>query len=234
MSTASRTIGVRSRAQSLVRFAEALKRAKAASGVGSLVRAHTPHTPRGRALTRRPGSLVRARSSAQASQRSRTGVVRPCGGNAGAARWANAVAGTRHGGTWAVWRGRAREIAGPDARHGSFPAPFGLLGPREQPRLAIEFVSLVRAPGARCVVGRVGAVDGPRGVPAIGARPPGAMYASDAARAKQCVLMRSAQTACCGGRQHGSLLRADGIRPRGRGRRPRPPASGPCRRRRRS
>jgi hypothetical protein len=78
MTTASRTIGFRSRAQSLVRFAEALKRAKTAPGVVSLARAHTPHTPQGRALKRRPGSLVRARSSAQASERSRTGVVAPC------------------------------------------------------------------------------------------------------------------------------------------------------------
>ena len=144
MSTASSTIGVRSRAQSLVRFAEALKRAETASGVVSLVRAHTPHTPRGRALTRRPGSLVRARSSARASQRGRTGVVCSCGGDAGVARWANAVAGTRHCGTWAVWRDRGREFASPDAGHGSFPGPLGLLGPREQPRLAIEFVALVR------------------------------------------------------------------------------------------
>jgi len=54
----------RSCAQSLERFAEALqRRAQAKIGV-SLVRAHTPHTPQGRALKRRPGSLERARARA--------------------------------------------------------------------------------------------------------------------------------------------------------------------------
>ena len=117
MITASRAIGFRSRAQSLVRFAESLKRAKTASGVVSLVRAHTPHTPRGRALTRRPGSLVRARSSAQASERSRTGVVGPCGGKTRVAQWANPADRTRHGETWAAWAGRERESADPDRRN---------------------------------------------------------------------------------------------------------------------
>ena len=145
MITASRTIGLRSRAQSLVRFAEALKRAKTASGVVSLVRAHTPHTPRGRPLTRRPGSLVRARSSAQASERSRTGVVGPCGGNARVARWANAVAGTRHGGTWAAWLGRGPESAGQGRRHRYFRGGMASRRPREQPQSPTEFVSPVRS-----------------------------------------------------------------------------------------
>lgn len=145
MITASRTIGFRSRAQSLVRFAEALKRAKTASGVVSLVRAHTPHTPRGRALTRRPGSLVRARSSAQASERSRTGVVRPCGGETRVACWANAVARTRHGGTWAAWLGRGRESAGREGRRRYFPGGMASRRPREQPQSPTEFVSPVRS-----------------------------------------------------------------------------------------
>lgn len=59
----------RSCAHSLERFAEALKRDSDPVLAISLVRAHTPHTPQGRALKRRPGSLERARSSAQASER---------------------------------------------------------------------------------------------------------------------------------------------------------------------
>lgn len=145
MITAFRTIGFRSRAQSLVRFAEALKRAKTASGVVSLVRAHTPHTPRGRALTRRPGSLVRARSSAQASERSRTGVVGPCDGETRVACWANAVARTRHGGTWAARLGRGRESAGRDGRPRYFPGGMASRRRREQPQSPTEFVSLVRS-----------------------------------------------------------------------------------------
>lgn len=145
MSTASRTIGFRSRAQSLVRFAEALKRAKTASAVVSLVRAHTPHTPRGRALTRRPGSLVRARSSAQASERSRTGVVGPCGGETRVAQRANPVDRTRHGGTWAAWLGRGRESADPDGRRRYFPGGMASRRPREQPQSPTEFVSPVRS-----------------------------------------------------------------------------------------
>ena len=145
MISASRTIGFRSRAQSLMRFAEALKRAKTASGVVSLVRAHTPHTPRGRALTRRPGSLVRARSSAQASERSRTGVVGPCGGETRVAQRANPVGRTRHGGTWAAWLGRGRESAGHDGRRRYFPGGMASRRPREQPQSPTEFVSPVRS-----------------------------------------------------------------------------------------
>ncbi len=145
MITASRAIGFRSRAQSLVRFAESLKRAKTASGVVSLVRAHTPHTPRGRALTRRPGSLVRARSSAQASERSRTGVVGPCGGKTRVAQWANPADRTRHGETWAAWAGRERESADPDGRRRYFPGGMASRRPREQPQSPTEFVSPVRS-----------------------------------------------------------------------------------------
>jgi len=145
MITASRTIGFRSRAQSLVRFAEALKRAQTASGVVSLVRAHTPHTPRGRALTRRPGSLVRARFSDQASERSRTGVVGPCGGETRVAQRANPVGRTRHGGTWAAWLGRGRESAGRDGRRRYFPGGMASRRPREQPQSPTEFVSPVRS-----------------------------------------------------------------------------------------
>ena len=157
MITTSRTIGFRSRAQSLVRFAEALKRAKTASRVVSLVRAHTPHTPRGRALTRRPGSLVRARSSAQASERTRTGVVGTCGGETRVAQRAHPVDRTRHGGTWAAWLGRGRESAGRDGRHRYFPGGMASRRPREQPQSPIEFVSPVRsgpAPLARPAPGR--------------------------------------------------------------------------------
>jgi len=145
MSTVFRSIGFRSRAHSLVRFAEALKRAKTSSGVVSLVRAHTPHTPRGRALTRRPGSLVRARSSAQASERSRTGVVGPCGGETRVAQRANPVDRTRHGGTWAGWLGRGRESAGRDGRRRYFPGGMASRRPREQPQSPTEFVSPVRS-----------------------------------------------------------------------------------------
>lgn len=145
MISASRTIGFRSRAQSLVRFAEALKPAKTASGVVSLVRAHTPHTPRGRALTRRPGSLVRARCSDQASERSRTGVVGPCCGETRVAQRANPVDRTRHGGTWAAWLGRGRESAGRDGRRRYFPGGMASRRPREQPQSPTEFVSPVRS-----------------------------------------------------------------------------------------
>lgn len=134
----------RSCAQSLVRFAEALKRARRASEGGSLERAHTPHTPLGRALKRRPGSLVRARSSAQASERSPMGVVGPCGGKARMARRANPAARTRHGGTWAAWAGRGREDAGEVGRHRYFRGGMASRRPREQPQSPTEFVSLVR------------------------------------------------------------------------------------------
>lgn len=70
MSIASRTIGVRSRAQSLVRFGEAHERSVRYLFF-SLARAHTPHTPRGVRASDAPVSLVRAHTSERVRARAK-------------------------------------------------------------------------------------------------------------------------------------------------------------------
>lgn len=152
MNTGPQTAASRSCARPLVRFGEALKRAKWGSEGVSLERAHTPHTPRGRALKRRPGSLERVRSCAPASeQRVGPGVgpdVGPCRadrlGPITAAQPAQDAAG---GPVCRVW-GRGGVRAGSEGAIRYFAAGLGRLRRREQLRSPIEFVSPVRSGAA--------------------------------------------------------------------------------------
>lgn len=61
------TIHIRSHAHSLMRFAEARARTRGTKNRVSRSRAHTPHTPLGRAYKRRPGSVVRACANERAN-----------------------------------------------------------------------------------------------------------------------------------------------------------------------
>jgi len=148
MNTVRQNHASRSCAQSLVRFGEALKRAKRGSEGVSLERAHTPHTPRGRALKRRPGSLERVRSRAPASDRQAGPDVGPCRvarpGPITAARSAQDAA---RGPVCRVW-GHGGVRAGFEGAIRYFAAGLGRLRRREQPRSPIEFVSPVRSGAA--------------------------------------------------------------------------------------
>ena len=152
MNTAQQTPASRSCAHSLVRFGEALKRAKRGSEGVSLERAHTPHTPWGRALKRRPGSLERVRSCAPASER-RVGPgvgpdVGPC--RAACPRPITAARSTQNAARGAVCRVRGRGGVRAAAKGAIryFAAGLGRLRRREQPRSPIEFVSPVRSGAA--------------------------------------------------------------------------------------
>lgn len=152
MNTARPASATRSCAQSLVRFGEALKRAEQGSEGVSLERAHTPHTPRGRALKRRPGSLERVRSCAPASERRVGPGVGPdvgpsraaCRGPITAAQTAQDAA---RGPACRVWGHGGRQAAAEGAIR-YFAVGLGRLRPREQPRSPIEFVSPVRSGAA--------------------------------------------------------------------------------------
>lgn len=148
MNTPRPTVASRSCAQSLVRFGETLKRAQRGSGGVSLERAHTPHTPRGRALKRRPGSLERVRSCAPAIERRAGPDVGPCrAGRRGPITAARSAQDAARGPVYRVW-GRGGVQAAAEGAIRYFAAGLGRLRRREQPRSPIEFVSPVRSGAA--------------------------------------------------------------------------------------